>query len=399
MPDIGEPREFPRVDGTALLVDVDKDLDKRLQDYLDPTKQEPDPVQRAPSPFFALFAVLAFGGGIAGTSLFYGPQLRAVAELKEAGYLNPVGFYGMTTSDGSPFQIIGKNEIMVHGWAHSPIQRVEVFWEEDDPEPQTLYSVTEQPPKESRTEFRKSHKFTLNSKRIRPRIVVTPFAGTNKEILDAVNQRLDDLEDEFLLSPLGIVWARMSEPERVLAELVLRQGGDLQLTASDYSKIPVKSEADLPDGPISIYEVNLGGRRMSEDLLYSFDDVHLASLVLTGAGVSDTVALHLNSGLEFLYLNDNARIGDATLDRIAELTKLQRLELSQTNVSDQGIRKLSRLSSLKGLTLRGTDVTDEALETLGELKELVYLDLRGTGVTEEGISDLRLDLPECKIEL
>ncbi len=58
------------------------------------------------------------------------------------------------------------------------------------------------------------------------------------------------------------------------------------------------------------------------------------------------------------------RLGDYALRNIEELTRLQRLDLSGTQVTDAGLQHLSGLTVLEELTLRETQVTDEGVKNL-----------------------------------
>jgi uncharacterized protein (TIGR02996 family) len=91
---------------------------------------------------------------------------------------------------------------------------------------------------------------------------------------------------------------------------------------------------------------------------------------LTDAG---TVALSTLTGLESLCLSFNP-ITDVTLARIAGLTKLRKLELTDI-----------------------ASVTDAGLIHLRGLKNLEHLDVRNTAVTARGAKELRTYLPQVKV--
>ena len=60
-------------------------------------------------------------------------------------------------------------------------------------------------------------------------------------------------------------------------------------------------------------------------------------------------------------------------------------------------RGFTRATGQRILSLTGTDVTDAGLERLKGLSKLQRLKLQGTAVTEEGVKKLQESLPECKI--
>ncbi|MBC8876727.1 MAG: hypothetical protein H8E44_45440 [Planctomycetes bacterium] len=55
------------------------------------------------------------------------------------------------------------------------------------------------------------------------------------------------------------------------------------------------------------------------------------------------------------------------------------------------------MTDLKALGLARTNVTDAGLEKLKRLTKLTHLDLSATQVTNEGIKELQEALPNCKI--
>jgi hypothetical protein len=74
------------------------------------------------------------------------------------------------------------------------------------------------------------------------------------------------------------------------------------------------------------------------------------------------------------------------------------LDLSSTNVTDEGVVHLAELDSLKALTLSGDSITDESIPYLLRLHRLERLDLRGSGVSKEGAERLENGLPNCRIQ-
>ena len=106
-------------------------------------------------------------------------------------------------------------------------------------------------------------------------------------------------------------------------------------------------------------------------------------------------------------------IADADLSRIAELGRLESLDLSETKISDVGLEALAALAgvrelrlyfaegvsdlgmanlrgweSLERLDLRGTQTRSRVFETLAELKSLRELDVSHTSVTDDGMDRL-----------
>jgi Leucine-rich repeat (LRR) protein len=109
--------------------------------------------------------------------------------------------------------------------------------------------------------------------------------------------------------------------------------------------------------------------------------------------VGDAGLNHLSglTRLQELNLVETAVTG-AGLLHLKGMTKLQSLRLDKTKVTDAG------MAHLKGLTnLQELDLTDRDLVQLQRLTNLKELDLTGTGVTDTGVQRLRRALPKAVI--
>ena len=74
-----------------------------------------------------------------------------------------------------------------------------------------------------------------------------------------------------------------------------------------------------------------------------------------------------------------------------------RLDLSNTRVSDAGLKYLKGLSHLHDLYLHDTRVSDTGLVQLQELGELQWLGFDKTYVTRTGMDNFARALPKCGI--
>ncbi len=79
---------------------------------------------------------------------------------------------------------------------------------------------------------------------------------------------------------------------------------------------------------------------------------------------------------------------DAGMERISDRTEVGGLNLSGSNVTDEGLRHLRGSGALKSLDLRFTEVTDEGLEHVGGLGNLQRLDLWRTVIGNAGLEHL-----------
>ena len=77
-------------------------------------------------------------------------------------------------------------------------------------------------------------------------------------------------------------------------------------------------------------------------------------------------------------------ITDKGMEWVAQLPKLEALNLNYTPVTDAGFAKLSANTAFSELKLDRTDLTDKSLAWLTGQKNLKYLDLYHTLMTEQG---------------
>ncbi len=80
---------------------------------------------------------------------------------------------------------------------------------------------------------------------------------------------------------------------------------------------------------------------------------------------------------------------DADLIQVGRLSRLQRLSISSSRISDAGLRHLRRLTSLRQLFLHNSQISDEALINLDGLARLQLLTLVDTKITDAGLPYLR----------
>ncbi len=66
---------------------------------------------------------------------------------------------------------------------------------------------------------------------------------------------------------------------------------------------------------------------------------------------------------------------------------------------NEGFKQIGRLKSLEFLTVYYADISDEAIATLAELPRLQQVQLYGTDATLEGVAKLRAKLPQTDIQL
>ena len=102
------------------------------------------------------------------------------------------------------------------------------------------------------------------------------------------------------------------------------------------------------------------------------------------------------SRLEYLNLVGTAAT-DAGLANLKRLTRLETLWLDETRVGDSGLEHLERLTSLKRLSVAHSQVSDASLAQPEGVTSLQILNLTNTKVTDAGVQDLQESLPKLKI--
>lgn len=88
-----------------------------------------------------------------------------------------------------------------------------------------------------------------------------------------------------------------------------------------------------------------------------------------------------------VYLQSARSLADL-LPRLTALTELERLYLTESDITDADLTQLPKLPNLKVLWLEQTAITDDGLPAIGELSELVTLSLTGANLTGKGLKSL-----------
>lgn len=125
----------------------------------------------------------------------------------------------------------------------------------------------------------------------------------------------------------------------------------------------------------------------------------LVSFVTAAAKADSLIKLLEPLKKQIVWLKlDDANITDASMDEIAKLTSLTRLQLSRTDITDKGIAKLQTLQQLQSLNLVGTKVTTQGVMQLSKLKALKNLYLYQTGVANMDWDALKKAFPSTQLD-
>jgi hypothetical protein len=96
-------------------------------------------------------------------------------------------------------------------------------------------------------------------------------------------------------------------------------------------------------------------------------------------------------------LRIETQVTAAGLSHLQDMTALQELRLSHTEIGDRGLIHLQSLSNLERLDLTGTSITDQGLVHLRGLKKLRKLWLDRSACSPAALEELTLALPDLAI--
>jgi internalin A len=82
---------------------------------------------------------------------------------------------------------------------------------------------------------------------------------------------------------------------------------------------------------------------------------------------------------------------------VSSLTRLQKVSMANTNVTDSALHFLTMTTQLRELNLSNTGITDASVPLLTRLYRLEILNVAGTQITPEAIAELQQALPDCKV--
>ncbi|XP_066572316.1 uncharacterized protein LOC136762205 [Amia ocellicauda] len=218
--------------------------------------------------------------------------------------------------------------------------------------------------------------------------------------------------DQTKVSDCGMVTYLRSAPSS-LAQLSLNQTGvteatlaalprcvpQLRLLSLKHTKVSdVSALAELP----SLQTLHLDGTRVTEgSLQHLAAHPSLSTLSLAGIPVADgNHALEIVSGLRLTQLTLPGRhsVTDSGLVFLSHLALLSELDLTDyTHVTDLGTAHLATMTRLKKLSLSNTLVSDAGLPPLRGLQELLELCLDRTAVTSRGVATCVSCLPHLQV--
>ena len=105
----------------------------------------------------------------------------------------------------------------------------------------------------------------------------------------------------------------------------------------------------------------------------------------------------VSGSLSSLKLGATSVTDNALKTELPKMTRLKKLDLSQTQIGDKTLETIGDLEGLEWLNLWGTQVTDSGLMKLKDLSKLRKIYLWQSQVTKKGAAALKKELPDLEV--
>lgn len=165
------------------------------------------------------------------------------------------------------------------------------------------------------------------------------------------------------------------------------------LASDDTSVAELQKKIDRREGEffISNYPTD-----KTMEIFRDYEDAQY--IELTDCAVSDAGLKNLNkSKVLNLILAGDKNIRNA--DELSKFEYLQRLNLENTNITDEALVKLAKLPMLEKLDISGTNnVSEKGLMALGSATSLMMVKLTGDKYSKNTMNQLRERLPQCTFQ-
>ncbi len=164
-----------------------------------------------------------------------------------------------------------------------------------------------------------------------------------------------------------------------------------ELTSLNLSNTAVKDDAFAHLGMLpklrilALQGTFITGKGLAKHSLPTLTHLYVANTDFVDEGLK---RLQDSPDLVELDLSYCQAITDRGLAEIAGLTKLQRLELIGTRVTDLAAPTLAKFAALRQLNLYGLPITDNLVSALTKMPDLVEINLTKTKVTDAALSHL-----------
>jgi hypothetical protein len=191
--------------------------------------------------------------------------------------------------------------------------------------------------------------------------------------------------------------------QKQVGELPQSESVKPALLALETGTSAAEEMADVPDVPVAPADTALIGKlnRAGVALLpVSRESNYLAANFVTAGNQTASLVndlLPLKKQLVSLKLN-GAELHDSTMNKVAQLTALRRLQISHTPVTDDGIKYLANLAELRSLNLVDTRVTAKGLAVLKDNRNIKNIYVYQTGISAAEAAELKNLFPKSQLE-
>lgn len=190
-------------------------------------------------------------------------------------------------------------------------------------------------------------------------------------------------EDHILYFPeersLGTVYVRDAETRENLSTQVAQ--GAVAVPAGALVTLAISEEGAADLSPLS-----------------TLDPTAIRGLTVLDPKFDESQLRHIESLSSLTWLNlSQTNVSDDGLRYLSDLVSLKSLNLSRTLVTGTGLAHLKGLTSLEQLYLDGTSLTNENVRHLDHLQSLTDLSIGNTEITYVGAALARQILPNCRI--
>lgn len=356
---------------------------------------------------------------VLGLRAFGAIGMYRIALLLTVGVLVPTGHFGAEMTHGKGFLLEPLEQ------QPEPVELLPAQPEGDDPNAPILASFEAhvQPffdrkcvachgPRKVKGELRMdSFEYLLEGGESGPAIE----AGIAAEDQELLYRMLLPLEDDDHMPPdhkaqpseaeLGLVRAWLTAGAPAEAAFAIGAGASLpDPAANEADAAQTSADPDEPKGPSPAPEAVLTTLR---DRLVHVQPIEAGSVALwvdfaAAAKMTDDASVRelltpLVNHVSELSLA-RTQITDASLELIAAMPSLVRLDLRETAVTDAGLAQLAGHAQLREFVVSRTQLSDAAVDSLQKLPALAQLWIWEAGLSGAGLIALREALPEVHID-
>ena len=204
----------------------------------------------------------------------------------------------------------------------------------------------------------------------------------------------------MLLLVVGVVlWGSQTDKGLQTFGAILDKGLYVGLFGEGESQAEMDAAADLEKAQVFVTKEGdkvvtclqfSDNKKPSDETLKKIAQLtRLQTLILSNVVISDYQLAYIRKldRLTNLAINGTP-ISDAGMKHLAGLRKLNTLYMGDVKISDKGLEQIAELPELAILDLSNTNITDSGMRQISKLQNLNRLIIGGTKVTDEGLAEL-----------